>query len=275
MAKSLFEYDVLINDTFYRSHHVLTWIDLHKEMSQLDREAICATIMDALVYKGLINPENEFLNLDNLLITNNPDDYKYDKHPFVCGIPMWMKEMFRTKSLVISGSIPVSIFLAKPAGGIRYCVYDPNTAVSSFFDEFRFIKSEYDSPTRSGVRAEERPFVEVKIDGISYLVDILTKRIFKTEEFTEMYNMVELDSIKKSDFDRKRKQYYAEQTTEKLDMGTYLLLSAQMLDMFNNTPEFAEMSYEIQKSKEYCPDGWKQYEEAREHMALFFGGNKI
>lgn len=112
-------------------------------MSELDKQAICATIMDALVYKKLIDPEKEFLNLNKLCITNNPNDYKYERCPFVSSIPMELLEKFRTKSIIVSGSIPISLYLSKPAGGVRYCVYDPNTAVSSFFDEFRFIKAEY------------------------------------------------------------------------------------------------------------------------------------
>ena len=36
-------------------------------MSELDREAISATIMDALVYDGAIDPEWEFLDLTNCL----------------------------------------------------------------------------------------------------------------------------------------------------------------------------------------------------------------
>ena len=57
MEKSLFEYDILVNDVFYRFWHILTWIEEHPDMSDLDKEAICATIMDALVYKCLIDPE--------------------------------------------------------------------------------------------------------------------------------------------------------------------------------------------------------------------------
>ena len=274
MEKSLFEYDILVNDVFYRFWHILTWIEEHPDMSDLDKEAICATIMDALVYKGLIDPEKEFLNIDNLSITNNSNDYKYDKTPFVSSIPMELKEKFRTKSIVVSGSIPISIFLSKPAGGVRYCVYDPNTAVSSFFEDFRFIKVEYDSPTRNGARAKERPFVEVEINGELYLVDILTKRIFKSSEFAKRYNMIELDSVKKSDFDERKNEYYDEQVKESLALGSYLMLTMSIMKKFEDQPAFAELFYEIEKSKEYCPEGWRQYKEEMDHMSLMFSNKR-
>lgn len=92
-----------------------------------------------------------------------------------------MKEEFRKKSIYISAGIPISIFLSKPPDKFaRYCVYDPNSAVSSIFKDATFYNCYYNFPTR-GVRIEEiRPFVEVKIEGEGYLVDTLTKRILKS-----------------------------------------------------------------------------------------------
>lgn len=87
--KSLFEYDVLVNHTFYRSWHILEYIEKHPDMSELDREAIKATIMDALVYDGAIDPDWEYLDLDNLCISGDSAGYEYDLHPNVAGIPMW------------------------------------------------------------------------------------------------------------------------------------------------------------------------------------------
>lgn len=73
--KSLFEYDVLVNHTFYRSWHILKYIEKHPDMSELDREAIKATIMDALVYDGAIDPDWEYLDLDNLCISGDAAGY--------------------------------------------------------------------------------------------------------------------------------------------------------------------------------------------------------
>ncbi len=55
--KKLLEYDFLMKDVFYKCWHILEYIDKHPNMSELDREAIKATIMDALVYKDLIEAE--------------------------------------------------------------------------------------------------------------------------------------------------------------------------------------------------------------------------
>lgn len=121
-----------------------------------------------------------------------------------------------------------------------------------------------------GMRAKERPFVEVEINGELYLVDILTKRIFKSNEFAERYNMTELDSIKKSEFDKKRMDYYEEQTKDSLGLGSYLMLTMSMIQMFEGNPLFAELFYEIEKSKEYFPLGWEQYEEDKMRMDLMF-----
>ena len=268
MKKSLFDYEFLVNEVFYRSCHILRWIEKLPNMSSLDKEAICATIMDALVYKRLINPEKEFIN--ELCITDDICDYHYEKHPFVSGIPLWLKEEFRHKSLIITGSIPVSIALTKPASKVaQYCVFDPNTAVSSFFDEFRFIIADYDSPTRLGIRAVDRPFVEVSIDGILYLVDILTKRVFRSDMFFEKYNVGVKSSIRKSEFTEEKMAIYNEQTSIKEDLGIYLSMSMLVLESLKQTDEFAEMMYEIEKSKEYYPDGWKDYEELKQHKFNF------
>ena len=179
--KSLYEYEVLVNDTFYRSWHVLEYIEQHPNMSELDKEAVKATIMDALVYAGAIDPDWEYLDLENCCISGDPAGYEYDIHPNVSSIPMWLKEEMRHKCVKISAGIPVAMYVARPASYPgAYCVYDPNTAVSSLFKDFTFYEAKYVSPTR-GVKIEKsRPFVEVDINGELYLVDILTKRIFKT-----------------------------------------------------------------------------------------------
>lgn len=50
--------------------------------------------MDALVSKKEIDPSLEFLDFDNLCITNSKENtYAYEKYPNISGIPLWMKEM--------------------------------------------------------------------------------------------------------------------------------------------------------------------------------------
>ena len=169
---NLYDYDLLVNDVFYRCWHILEYIERHPNMSDLEKEAIKATIMDALVTKKLIDPNSQSLDFDKMCIVNNLDFYTYDKHPNICGIPLWMKEKFREKSIYVTGGIPVSIFLAKPPSKIaRYCVFDPNTAVSSIFEDATFYNAIYNSPTRNIRIDEARPFVEVLIDDKLYLCD--------------------------------------------------------------------------------------------------------
>lgn len=44
---SLLDYDVITNKVFYKCWHILEYIDKHKKnMSELDKETIQATIMD-------------------------------------------------------------------------------------------------------------------------------------------------------------------------------------------------------------------------------------
>ena len=273
---SLLEYDFLVNEVFYRGWHILDWVTKHPDMDPLDREAICNTIMDALVYKGLIDPEKQSLDLDNLNIVNNLDYFKYNKTPFVMSYPQWLRDKFRRKCIIISGSIPVSIFLAKPASKVsHYCVFDPNTCVSSFFDEFSFLLVDYDSPTRVGEKATDRPFVEVPINGVNYLVDILTRRLFEREEFAKRYNMVVKQEFKKSKFDKRRREIYEEQTTDTSNspelFGSYISLALPLFEGIKTNPDFAEMKYELEKSKEIFPKGWEESEILNQMVANFPG----
>ena len=71
--KQLIDFEIITNETFYKGWHILEYIE-KRELTSLDIEAIKATIMDSLVYKGLINPEEEYLNLEELTITTNPSD---------------------------------------------------------------------------------------------------------------------------------------------------------------------------------------------------------
>ena len=274
--KSLFEYDILVNDTFYRSWHILEYIENHPEMSDLDREAISATIMDALVYAGEINPEKDFLDLSNLCITNDVNKYKYEEHPNIMGIPMWLKEKMRHKCVQISGGIPISMFVARPASYPgAYCVYDPNTAVSSLFDDFTFYSVKYISPTR-GVRIKEsRPFVEVDLNGELYLVDVLTKRVLKTSWFKDAYDMEILDSNTPKKFNREQKGFYKEQASEKVDLATYLCFTETLRGMMPKTPKDAEMDYERDKAIKNYPEEWERYKNIEEEKNAFFSGKHI
>lgn len=257
--KSLFDFDFLVNEVFYRSWPILTYIEKHPILSELDTEAIQATIMDALVYKKLINPEKEFLSLKKLSITNNPDDYHYNPTPNVCGIPISMKEKFRTKMVYSSGGgIPISLTVSKPAGKVaRYCVYDVNISISAVFDDFTFYNAKYLSPTRNIYLEESRPFIEVKYHNELYLIDALTKRIFKTTFFKEKYHLkIEFTGdIKK--YTPKEKEAYEEYTRECNNLPI-AFISFNLLSSIDSM-ELAEMKYEINKAKEMYPDDWNQY----------------
>ncbi len=268
--KSLFDYPVLVNETFYKCWHILEYLEKHENLSELEKEGIRATIMDALVYKGDIDPTCEFLSLSELAITNNPNDYHYTKTPNVCGIPMEIKDKLRRKSIYISAGAPVTLFLAKPPSKIvRYCVYDPNTAFSSIFDDFTFYEAIYTSPTRGVRLTESRPFVEVEINGELYLVDTITNRIFKSSFFKEHYDLEIVSSVKRKNFDRRQNELYAEQTKEQNKLADLILFYEMSREL--NVPEFAEQFYELDKSKEIYPEAWEEYRRIQGHMRLVFG----
>lgn len=48
--KKLENYDLLVNDVFYRGYHILDYIKSHSNISDLDREAICATINEGKMF---------------------------------------------------------------------------------------------------------------------------------------------------------------------------------------------------------------------------------
>lgn len=259
--KSLFEYDFLVNDVFYRSWHILEYIEKHPEMSELDRSAIEATIMDALVYKGLINPDKESLDLDSLCIRDDVEHYTYEVNPNVCGIPQWMKEEFRKKCLYITGGIPISLFLARPADKVtRYCVYDPNTAVSSIFPDATFYNALYISPTRGVKIDSSRPFVEVEINNELYLVDILTKRIIKTTYFKENYELEIIDQVKVSELNNDKKEQYHQNISAHNNLGSVIPFYEMSMNVMKDEPDHAEMIYEFQKCREYYPQSFEEAE---------------
>lgn len=257
----LFSYDLLINEVFYKCWHILEWIEAHHDMSDLDKEAIQATIMDALVYKKLIDPTKQSLDLKNMCIVDNLDHYNYEKYPNISGIPLWMKEKFRQKCIVQTGGIPISMFLSRPPTKVgRYCVYDPNTAVSAIFNDATFYDVIYTSPTR-GVRLEEpRPFVEVEIDDELYLVDVLTKRILKSSWFKENYGFEIKREQKISKMNFQTKHYYKKQTKENNMLGETLFLLSQAPLQTLEVKDFAEYQFELEQSKKNFKEEWKKYE---------------
>ncbi len=267
--KSLVDYELLINDVFYRCWHILDYIVAHPDLPPLERQAIESTIMEALVSKKLIDPTKESLDLQNLCICEDLNHYCYEKHPNICGIPLWMKEEFRKHSLVITGGIPISLSLAKPPSKIiRYCVYDPNTAVSSIFPDATFYQAYYISLTRHKRIEEVRPFVEVNIDGEPYLVDILTKRILKSSWFKENFDMQVVSSQKKSELSPEKKEIYQEQTAPSNSLATMIPLYQTVLNF--SAPNQAETAYELEKSKEYFPEEWKKGAIFQKEMDEFF-----
>lgn len=264
---SLLDYEILTNDVFYRCWHILDYIAAHPDMPPLERESIEATIMEALVSKKLIDPTKQSLDLNNLAIVDNTNHYCYEKHPRICGIPLWMKDKFRKKSVYIAGSVPISLRLARPPVKFgRSCVYDPNYAVSSIFDDATFIEAIYDSPTRPGVRLEEtRPFVEVKIDGVDYLVDVLTKRILRSDWFKEEFNMEIKHSITVSTADEDSKRRYYNSIAESNQLASLATMLEPLID--STSPIMAEYRYEFEKTKENFPEEWEKAELFKQEMA--------
>ena len=266
--KSLLNFELITNEVFYRGWHILEYIEHHPDMPPLERESIEATIMEALVSKKLIDPKKESLDLNNLSIVLDKDHYCYEEHPRISGIPLWMKEKFRNKAIYIIGSVPISLRLSRPPSKVsRSCVYDPNYAISSIFDDATFIEAIYDSPTRPGIRLEEtRPFVEVKIDGVDYLVDVLTKRILRTDWFTKEFNMEIKSSITVSKADKESKRRYQNAIANSNKLGEMIPLLEPLIDTIS--PSMAEYRYEFEKTKETFPEEWKIADAVKQDMQL-------
>lgn len=264
---SLLDYDILTNEVFYRCWHILDYIAAHPDMPPLERESIEATIMEALVSKKLIDPTKQSLDLKNLVIVDDTEHYCYEEHPRICGIPLWMKDKFRKKSVYIAGSVPISLRLSRPPVKFgRSCVYDPNYAVSSIFEDATFIDAIYDSPTRPGVRLEEtRPFVEVKIDGVDYLVDVLTKRILRSDWFKEEFNMDIKHSTTVSTADEEDKRRYYNSIAESNELASLVAMLEPLID--KTSPIMAEYRYEFEKTKENFPEEWEKAELFKQEMA--------
>jgi len=189
---------------------------------------------------------------------------------------MWLKEEMRHKCVKISAGIPVAMYVARPASYPgAYCVYDPNTAVSSLFKDFTFYEAKYVSPTR-GVKIEKsRPFVEVDINGELYLVDILTKRIFKTSWFKETYDMEIIDSNSPKKFNRGQREHYKEQTEDSVEIATYLCFTEMLRSMIPKSHKDAEFDYELEQARKNYPEEWEKYRIMEEERDAFFASRKI
>lgn len=264
--KKLSDFSILKEKVFYRGWHILEYIETHKELTELDKNAIKATIMEALVSSKEIDPSREYLNFDNLCITNDKKDdtYSYEKHPNISGIPLWMKELFRTKSIYITGGLPVSVFLSIPSKS--RCIYDMNTSVSAFFEKCTFYTVNYKSPTRLGVIALDRPFVEIEIDGVLYLVDNITRRIIRRDFFERNYGFDIKNSISKEDITEDKKVIYDEHISKHINMSPYLSCYYCFSEDFRKSKEAAEHEYEIEMSKKYFPNAWEDYKRYMEEM---------
>jgi len=267
-VRKLSEFYSLNNNVFYKGWHILEYIKTHKDLSLLDKEAIKATIMDALVSSEEIDPSLEFLDFDNLCITNSKENtYAYEKYPNISGIPLWMKEMFRTKSIYITGGLPVSVFLSIPSKS--RCIYDMNTSVSAFFDKFTFYTVNYKSPTRPGKIALDRPFIEIEIDGILYLVDNITRRIIRKDFFERNYGFDIKHRKSKEEIVGDKKVIYDEHISRHINMSPYLSCYYCFDEDFRKLGESAEHEYEIEESKKHFPKAWEDYKKYMEEMNKF------
>ncbi len=225
--KKLIDYDVLVNDVFYRSEHILDYIIRHKNISELDQKAISNTILDALVDCKVMDSTKQSLDLEEMAIVDDLDHITYDYHPTVTSIPLSIKEKMRQKCLKITGGLPISCF--------------------------------YNSPTRKGVKTEVRPFLKISYHDEEYYVDALTKRMFKRDWFDKTYNLKEKERISKTNFSSFQQIFYDEQTSSSDDYYILIDFFEPLTDSLIGTFKYEEFIYEFDKSKEYFP---KQFEKA-------------
>ena len=261
--KSLYDYEVLVNDTFYKSWHVLEYIEQHQNMSEEDKKAISATIMDALVYAGEIEPDWEYLDLDNCCISGDTNGYKYEIHPDIASIPMWLKDELRKKSINSTTGLPISIamgmkakemkehYVNYSADGIKYDIVNLNISLSSLFDDFSF----YLVPDKDE-KLNNRSMIEVNINGELYIVDVLSKMVYKSSYMAEKKGLIISTKRSKKDFNVSQMIQYESQCTESniLDFAYHFLEGYK-----SNAPQDAELTYEIEKSKEVFPEKWDKY----------------
>ena len=266
--KNLLEFKVLLDEVFYKGWNIIEYIEKHPNMSELDEDAIKATIMDALVSKGLINPASESLDLKKLCITQSVCHYRYEKNPNVCGFPLWMKRKFRNKSILISKGVPISIFLTNPSyKSEKANILYQNLAVSAIFEDATFYNAIYDSPTEGSRIEEPRQFVEINISGELYLVDVLTNRMFKSKWFKEKYNFEVINQWSIKELEDQGAMFYKNSTSEKVSLSEELETFIPSLSQ--NTPDKAEEKYELEQSKRIYPQEWQAYITKRNQIYRF------
>lgn len=267
---NLYDYDLLLHEVFYRGWHILTYLEKHKDLDDLEKECISNTILDALVYKGYIDPEKQSLDLDNCCIVNDTNHFCYQKHPKVTGIPLWMKEKLRTICIKNSKSVPITFQLLKPTvSSFPYCLYDPCLSASVIFSDFSLDDYIYDSPTRKGYRLkkeESRPFLDVEIEGVHYLIDVLLKRMYNKESFVTQFRATRTLERSKTRFylGEGRKVKYERlitqtSSTQFANMLSFILYPLKC-NLLPSKPKYAEIFYEVEKSKEMFLEAWKEYE---------------
>jgi len=260
----LSNYKILNEQVFYKGCHILEYISSNN-LTELDIEAIKATIMDALVSNNDIDPMTEFLDFENLCITNEKKGniYSYEKYPNISGIPLWIKEKFRKKSCKASAGIPISIYLTIVSK--NRCVYDMNTASSIVFDDWTSYIVDYDSPTRVGKRAIRRPFIEIYIDGIPYLLDNLTRRIIRRDFFEKNYGFDIKSCSSREKLSSERFKEYLKNFQDYTELG-FLSFYFSFNETFKTRPDYAEVEFEIEKSKEYFEEAWEKFRIEEEIM---------
>lgn len=273
IMKSLYDYDIL-NHVFYRSEKVLAYIERRMKRGEtldpLDQEAIAQTILHALVDTGVLNPTKEGLLFSKLAISPlGPEVITYQKTPFVMGFPLALKEQMRHFCLTVTEGMPLSLHAARPASHVHFCIYDANTALSFLFSEFSFISCSYDSPTRKGKKAENRPFLKASLDGVPYLFDLLTKRVFSYDEFAIRYHLTIEDGVSNQEFSEEQKERYQEMVeSNTYGYQHYLAFSAPLFKALSQIPNMEEFFYELNKSKDYFPEAFQYAEKIMEKMSF-------
>ena len=258
--RELKEYPVLCDEVFYRGMHILDYLYTAKDISSLDIEAIKNTILSALVEKKEINPGKEFLNLRGMAMTSTYffGCNIYDSKPFIQGFPLWIKEKLRKRSLNITGSLPVSVYLARLTSDSDYDIQAANVALSIIFEDFEFIFADYNSMSNPKTRVLDRQFLVAKVDGIDYIFDVLTKRMYDKKEFARVYEMEIKESVRKSEFNEQQKQLYANQTAEETDnYAEFLAMTCPFIEAMSDVPNMQEYIHEIELSKVNFPDAFE------------------
>ena len=138
--KSLYDYELLVNEVFHRNWSILTYLEEHRELDALEKECISNTIMDALVYKGLIDPTKQSLDLNHFCIVDDVEHFCYQEIPCVTGFPLWLKNHLRTKCFKCSVGSPAIFMVTKPCGIKLYCLYDSCMALTPFFHLHKYFR---------------------------------------------------------------------------------------------------------------------------------------